>query len=81
MRTRYQNNGGFAARVGRLRRSAPTFQHFQDLLQIDSLRSPFGLPAAVFLRSAPILPSCLKIRFRVQLTAKPHFLLRVLRAL
>ena len=25
------------------------------ILLIDSLRSPFGLPAAVFLRSAPIL--------------------------
>jgi hypothetical protein len=33
------------------------------LLQIDSLRSPFGLPAAVFLRSAPILPRPAGIAF------------------
>ena len=32
------------------------------ILQIDSLRSPFGLPAAVFLRFAPILSNLLQIR-------------------
>jgi hypothetical protein len=29
--------------------------------KIDSLRSPFGLLNAVFLRFAPILSSCLKV--------------------
>ena len=33
-----------------------------SFLQIDSLRSPFGLPAAVFLRFAPILSNLLQIR-------------------
>ena len=32
------------------------------LTLIDSLRSPFGLPAAVFLRFAPILSNLLQIR-------------------
>ena len=38
-----------------------SFSAILFILLIDSMRSPFGLPAAVFLRFAPILS---KIRFR-----------------
>jgi len=37
------------------------------LPQIDSLRSPFGLPEAVFLRSAPILQIPPELPFRRQI--------------